>query len=82
LGFGDECQGGIRAGCCELLSTIQQRVKPKFHIAGHIHEDYGILTDGTTTYINASTCSLKYQPINPPIIFDLELPENLSKKTF
>jgi len=41
-----------------------------------------MLTDGTTTYINASTCSLKYEPTNLPIIFDLELPENVSKKDF
>lgn len=38
LGYGDLCHTGIRAGCVELLSTIQQRVKPKYHIFGHIHE--------------------------------------------
>ena len=29
---------GNRAGCVELLSTIQKRVKPKYHLFGHIHE--------------------------------------------
>ena len=82
LGFGDVVKGGQRAGCCELLSTVQDRVKPKYHIFGHIHEDYGILTDGTTIFINASTCSLQYIPNNPPIIFDLDLPEGVSKKYF
>lgn len=28
-------------------------------------------TDGTTTYVNASTCDIKYNPGNLPIIFDL-----------
>ena len=32
---------------------------------------YGMTTDGVTTYINASTCNLKYQPFQNPIIFDL-----------
>ena len=38
LGHGDRLISGGRAGCVELLSTIQKRVKPKFHIFGHIHE--------------------------------------------
>ena len=33
---------------------------------------YGVYTDSTTTFINASTCDRKYNPINPPIIVDLE----------
>ena len=38
LGYGDLCKSGVRAGCAELLSTIQLRVKPKLHVFGHIHE--------------------------------------------
>ena len=37
---------GIHAGCYDLLTTIQQRIKPK--IFGHIHEGYGCVYDGTT----------------------------------
>ena len=37
-GHGDYCFDGQRAGCVELLTTIQQRVKPQYHIFGHIHE--------------------------------------------
>ncbi|XP_023560013.1 metallophosphoesterase MPPED2 isoform X2 [Octodon degus] len=36
---------------------------------------YGIMTDGYTTYINASTCTVSFQPTNPPIIFDLPNPQ-------
>ncbi|XP_065910919.1 metallophosphoesterase MPPED2-like [Dysidea avara] len=71
IGHGDLCSSQLRAGCVDLLHTIQTRVKPKYHVFGHIHEGYGITTDGVTTYINASTCNLRYQPINPPIIIDL-----------
>lgn len=38
-------------------------------------EGYGIMTDGYTTYINASTCTVSFQPTNPPIIFDLPNPQ-------
>ena len=38
LGFGDLCSTGARAGCVELLHSVQQRIKPKYHVYGHIHE--------------------------------------------
>jgi Icc-related predicted phosphoesterase len=41
VGYGDMTIYGTRAGCVELLNTIQKRVKPLYHISGHIHE--GIL---------------------------------------
>ena len=80
IGHGDMCIHGGRAGCVELLATIQKRVKPKVHVFGHIHEGYGQTTDGNTVYINASTCTLKYLPIQPPIVFDLPTPEAVHSK--
>ncbi|KAK7104372.1 hypothetical protein V1264_019102 [Littorina saxatilis] len=79
IGHGDFCFSGLRAGCIELLSTIQQRVKPLYHIFGHIHEGYGVTSDGHTTYINASTCTLRYKPNNPPVVFDFPVPEGHTK---
>ncbi|GAB1609370.1 metallophosphoesterase domain-containing protein 1-like [Argonauta hians] len=73
LGYGDTCISGVRAGCVDLLNTIQKRVMPKFHIFGHIHEAYGIETDNTTTFINASNCTFHYCLSNPAIVFDLPL---------
>ena len=32
---------------------------------------YGITTDGTTQFVNASTCTFRYQPTNPPMVFDV-----------
>lgn len=43
LGYGDLCSSQLRAGCSELLSTIQQRVKPLVHVFGHIHEGRNLL---------------------------------------
>merc|ERR1712000_681703 len=38
IGHGDLCSTGVRAGCVELLSEVQQRIKPRYHVFGHVHE--------------------------------------------
>ncbi|KAK9525278.1 hypothetical protein VZT92_016005 [Zoarces viviparus] len=63
-----------RVGCMELLNTVQRRIKPKLHVFGHIHEGYGMMTDGTTTFVNASACTVNFLPMNAPIVFDLPNP--------
>lgn len=45
--------------CVELLTTVQQRVKPKYHVFGHVHEGYSITSDGKIIFINASTCDVR-----------------------
>jgi Icc-related predicted phosphoesterase len=37
-GHGDLTGGNNNVGCVELLNTVQKRVKPKYHVFGHIHE--------------------------------------------
>uniref|UniRef100_F6V1V0 Metallophosphoesterase domain containing 1 n=1 Tax=Equus caballus TaxID=9796 RepID=F6V1V0_HORSE len=37
---------------------------------------YGVMADGTTTYVNASVCTVNYQPVNAPIVIDLPTPRN------
>jgi len=72
IGHGDLLHpSGERSGCVDLLNTVTERVKPLYHVFGHIHESYGITTNETTTFINASTCTHSYRPNNPPIVFDL-----------
>lgn len=41
--------------------------------------DYGCTSDGITTYINASTCTLEYKPTHPPVVFDFPLPPGHTK---
>ncbi|XP_039618122.1 EF-hand calcium-binding domain-containing protein 6-like [Polypterus senegalus] len=65
-----------RAGCMELLNTVQRRVQPKLHVFGHIHEGYGVMTDGGTIYVNASACTVNFQPMNPAIVIDLPTPRS------
>jgi len=79
VGYGDLTTTGQRAGCVDLLHTVQKRVRPKYHIYGHIHEGYGVRSDGKTVFVNASTCDLAYSPKNKPIVFDIALPAGHSK---
>nr|CAI5864306.1 unnamed protein product [Callosobruchus analis] len=79
LGHGDLTLSGVRAGCVELLNTVRLRVKPKYHIFGHIHEGYGVTSDSEISFINASTCDINYNPVNPPIVFDMPLKDGHQK---
>mmetsp|Transcript_978 Transcript_978/g.4165 ORF Transcript_978/g.4165 Transcript_978/m.4165 type:complete len:174 (-) Transcript_978:1794-2315(-) len=73
LGIGDHCRSHLRAGCVDLLREVLGRVKPLVHMFGHIHEDPGIFEccSSQTRFVNASTCTLRYRPANPPVVFDL-----------
>jgi Icc-related predicted phosphoesterase len=57
-------------GCPDLLAALR-RLRPRLHVFGHIHEGYGVTTEGPTTCVNASSCTVDYEPINPPITIDL-----------
>eukprot|EP00980_Cylindrotheca_fusiformis_P013875 scaffold3598_cov115-Cylindrotheca_fusiformis.AAC.11 len=73
LGRGDFTSSHIRAGCYDLLVEVQQRVKPRVHIFGHIHEGAGVSYDGSTIYINASNLNLAYRVENYPTVVDVPL---------
>ena len=70
-GFGDMLDTTERVGCVDLLNEIQDRVRPKVHVFGHIHHAYGISSDYITTYINASSCGEDYRIRNAPIVYDV-----------
>lgn len=70
-GYGDQClSNGFNAGCDDLLVALE-RCGARLHVAGHIHEGYGVRNHGPMTIVNASTCNLNYQPVNAPVVIDL-----------
>ena len=77
LGYGDLNGNNQRQGCLELLNTIQLRVKPKYHIYGHVHGGHGIRSNGITTFVNAVSFKMRSLPTNPPIVFDLKRKEQI-----
>lgn len=70
-GHGDRTSDGRNEGCDDLLEAVQ-RVRPRLHVFGHIHEAYGVTREGETTFVNASSCTLDYQAQNPPVVFELD----------
>jgi len=70
LGIGDLVVSGQHVGCADLLREVTERVRPRFHVFGHIHESPGAWTNGETVFINASSCTIAYRALNPPIVFD------------
>ena len=57
-------------GCLDLLNKIRA-IKPKTHVFGHIHEAYGKHESLGTTFINASSLNVHYQPVNAPIEIEI-----------
>lgn len=68
--IGDFYEDGEHIGCDQLMEVVKI-VKPKYHVFGHIHEGYGEYDKHGTHFINASTCTEMYNPVNKPIVFDL-----------
>ena len=73
-GILDASSGGEEVGCEELRRAIK-RVTPKLHIFGHVHESWGRVEIGETTFANASICDASYRPVNDPIVIDVTVGE-------
>ena len=59
-------------GCEELRWEVLHRVKPRYHVFGHIHGGYGVKTlNDETVFMNVSCCDEDYDPVNPPKVFYL-----------
>lgn len=63
FGILDKTTTGEIVGCEELAKAVN-RIQPKVHIFGHIHEEYGMIAKGETTYINASLLNERYHYVN------------------
>ena len=55
---------------CEELRIAIDRIKPKYHIFGHIHGGYGKEEIKGTTFINCSVCNEAYKVVNEPKLFE------------
>lgn len=73
-GHADLSKRGEHLGCREMLDTIEQRVRPGWHIFGHIHEAHGSSRSAHTTHLNVSACDFNYRPVNAPTVFTISLP--------
>lgn len=77
-GLRDKCNHGEKVGCQELKKAIS-RVRPKLHICGHIHEQYGVEEWAGCLIANSSSCNSRHRPINKPLIFEFKNGKILQK---
>lgn len=65
-----DSSANINYGDRNLLQTVL-KVKPRFHLFGHIHTAYGIEKMENTTFINASVVDENYQLSNKPVLLEI-----------
>lgn len=70
FGILDDTIHGQRVGCEDLYMKVI-KVKPKYHIFGHIHYGYGMKIMEDTTYINASSLGERYEYRNKPFLIHI-----------
>jgi predicted phosphohydrolase len=69
MGVLDEVAPGRGVGCEELGKALE-RVRPRLHVFGHIHEGYGVARNGETLSVNACNCDVRYRPVNPAVVVE------------
>ncbi|MFC1612060.1 metallophosphatase domain-containing protein [Myxococcota bacterium] len=67
-GFGDNTTVEHRQGCEDLLRELD-RVSPRIHLFGHIHEDGGLWENGEVTLLNVNT----WEGQRAPTVIDLDV---------
>ena len=60
---------GELVGCADLLQALE-RVRPRLHVCGHIHESYGTRTRRGCIHVNAASAGRWYS-LNAPVVVKL-----------
>ncbi|MDR2382779.1 MAG: metallophosphatase domain-containing protein [Prevotellaceae bacterium] len=60
----------INFGCPGLLEAVR-RIRPHYHLFGHIHDTYGIQQSEDTIFVNASVLDEKYLLANKPVEIEI-----------
>jgi len=69
-GILDQTVNEEHVGCVELRAAVE-RVQPRVHVFGHIHEAYGRHEERGTVFLNASICDVGYSAVNAALVLDL-----------
>ncbi|MFA5135232.1 MAG: metallophosphatase domain-containing protein [Patescibacteria group bacterium] len=70
MGQLDDTPRGDRAGCAALLDAVE-RVKPRYHVFGHIHDQHGASYNEHTQFLNVARCNDAYNPVFLPQTFEI-----------
>jgi len=61
-------EGNCNFGCIDLQLSVQ-KLRPRYHLFGHVHAGYGIMKSQYTTFVNASLVR-KNKVVNQPFLFE------------
>lgn len=62
--------GNEHVGCVDLLDAVR-RVKPRVHVFGHVHGDYGWTRKDGILYVNCAVCDEAYKPTHDPAVLEI-----------
>jgi Icc-related predicted phosphoesterase len=62
-GILDKTKRGELVGCKDILPLIE-KIKPRLHVFGHIHEENGMKKIGETIFVNGSVLDERYNLVN------------------
>jgi len=71
FGILDKNKKGYLTGSVSLYNEVFNRIKPKIHCFGHIHEAYGVVEKENMKFINASNLNLGYMFTNDPVVVEI-----------
>jgi len=60
----------IHYGCPDLLQAVE-RIKPRYHLFGHVHAAHGIKKLQQTTFVNAAIMNEIYEFTNKPVLLEI-----------
>lgn len=61
-------------GCDTLKRHVERRVRPRYHVFGHMHSNYGFIENrysGIVSY-NVAICDEGYNPCRKPVVLNLK----------
>jgi len=67
----DKAPDGYDTGCKYLLERIKELPALKLYVGGHIHCEHGVKEIDGVTFVNAAICNEEYEPVNAPIVYEL-----------
>jgi Icc-related predicted phosphoesterase len=62
-------EDGNNFGCVDLLQAVS-KIRPKYHLFGHVHAGYGVEKVQYTTFVNASLVR-KNKIVNKPFLMEI-----------
>lgn len=63
-------ENNINRGCLDLLQAVL-KIKPTYHLFGHIHSAYGIEKSNHTAFVNSSLMNSMDELGNKPILLEI-----------